>query len=141
MQERADDRRLTTDNRSLGELFAELSRETSQLVRQEFALAKTEMTEKAREAGAQGAKVAAGGVLAHGALLVFIAAIVIALAQVGVPAWLSALIVAIALAVVAYALAMRGVSRLKQTSFAPRQTIESLESLKEDRTWTTRTKA
>ena len=40
------------DERSLGELFAELSRETGVLVRKEVELATTEMTAKARTAAA-----------------------------------------------------------------------------------------
>ena len=37
------------DERSLGELFGDLARETSTLVRQEVQLAKTEMSKKRRE--------------------------------------------------------------------------------------------
>jgi len=47
------------DDRSLGELFTELSRETAQLVRKEVELATTEMTSKAKSA-ATGAGTGAG---------------------------------------------------------------------------------
>ena len=40
-----------TDERTLGEMFAELSRETRTLVQQELELAKTELTEKASAMG------------------------------------------------------------------------------------------
>ena len=43
------------DERSIGELFAELSRETSVLVRKEVELATTEMTAKVKTAGTQAA--------------------------------------------------------------------------------------
>jgi len=59
------------DNRSIGELLAELSRETSQLVRKEVELATTEMTAKAKKAGGQVGIAAAGGALMHAGLLVF----------------------------------------------------------------------
>ena len=49
------------DNRSLGDLFSELSRETGQLVRQEVELAKTEMTAQARQAGGYAGVAAAAG--------------------------------------------------------------------------------
>ena len=39
------------DERTLGEMFAELSRETRTLVQQELQLAKTELTEKASKMG------------------------------------------------------------------------------------------
>src|SRR5688500_12476931 len=84
------------DNRSLGELMAELSSETSRLVRKEVELATTELTAKTRVAGGHVATAAIGGALTHAGLLVLLAAIVIGLAQLGVTPWLSAAIVALA---------------------------------------------
>ena len=57
------------EERSLGELVAELSRETGLLVRKEVELATTEMTAKAKVAGGHVATVAAGGALAHAGVL------------------------------------------------------------------------
>ena len=51
------------DNRSLGELMSELSRETGTLVRKEIELATTEMSARLREAGVQAATASAGGAL------------------------------------------------------------------------------
>ena len=131
MRERADDR-------SLGDLFAELSRETSALVRKEVELATTEMSAKARVAGMQAGLVSAGGALVHAGLLVLLAGIVLALQELGMPAWLSALIVAAAVIVGGYLLANKGITALRQTSYAPTQTMESL---KETASWTTKTRA
>ena len=127
-----------TDDRSLGDLFAELSRETSLLVRKEMELATTEMSAKLKHAGAQSGIVAAGGALVHAGLLVLLAAIVIGLAQLGVTPWLSALIVAIVVMAVGYAMARGALSRLRTTNYTPTQTMESL---KETASWTTRTRA
>ena len=107
------------DERSLGELLSELSRETGQLVRKEVELATTEMTAKARRAGAAVAVAAAGGALVHAGLLVLLAAIVIGLAQLGVTPWLSALIVAIVTMIVGYVLVNRGLAQLRRTSVVP----------------------
>jgi len=123
------------DERSLGELIAELSRETGQLVRKELELATTEMTAKAKKAGADAAVMAAGGALLHAALLVLLAAFVIGLAQLGITPWLSALIVGILTAGVGYLLVNRGRASMRTTTLAPTQT---LESIKETATWTTR---
>lgn len=123
------------DERSLGELLAELSRETGQLVRKEVELATTEMTAKARRAGAAVAVAAAGGALVHAGLLVLLAAIVLGLAQAGMPPWLSASIVAVVTMIVGYVLVNRGLAQLRRTSVAPMQAIETL---KETATWTTR---
>src|SRR3954469_1058411 len=96
------------DNRSLGELLAELSRETGVLVRKEVELATTEMTAKARKAAAGAGVAATGGALAHAGLLVLLAAIVMGLAQLGIDPWLSALIVAVVTMIVGYVLINRG---------------------------------
>jgi drug/metabolite transporter (DMT)-like permease len=124
----------TLDNRSLGDLLAELSRETSTLVRKEVELATTEMTAKARVAGAHGAVAAAGGALMHAGLLVILAALVIGLAQAGMQPWLAAILVAVVTVVVGYVLMNKGISGLRQTDVAPRQTIQTL---KENAKWPT----
>jgi hypothetical protein len=126
------------DDRTLGELFAELSRETGVLIRKEVELASVEMSARAKVAGAHAATIAAGGALAHAGLLVLLAAIVIGLAQIGIEPWLSALIVAILTLVIGSVLVSRGMANLRRTGVAPTQTIETL---KETKTWTTRTPA
>lgn len=126
------------DERSLGELFAELSRETGVLVRKEMELATTELTAKAKVAGTHAATVAAGGALVHAGLLVFLATLVIGLTQLGLEPWLAALIVAVLTMFIGYMLVNSGLTKLRRTSMAPTQTIETL---KESSTWTNRTHA
>ena len=122
------------DTRSLGDLFAELSRETGQLVRKEFELATTELTTQAKRAGAHVAVAAVGGALVHAGLLVLLAAIVIGLSKVIEP-WISALIVGALTMGFGYLLVNRGRTGLRETRLVPTQTIETL---KEDARWTTR---
>lgn len=126
------------DDRSLRDLFAELTQETSVLVRKEMELAQTEMTAKAKAAGKDAGLVAAGGVLAHAGLLVLLAALVLTLGTLGMPFWLSAFIVAVATIAIGYVVARQGISKMRTTSFAPRHTIDTL---KETATWKTRTRA
>jgi drug/metabolite transporter (DMT)-like permease len=126
------------DDRSLGELLAELSRETGVLIRKEVELATTEMTAKAKKASADAGMMAAGGALVHAGLLVLLAALVIVLTQVGIAAWLSALIVALLTMGIGYLLANRGLVSMRNTTVAPTQTIETL---KENARWTTGQKA
>ena len=123
------------DERSLGELLAELSRETGQLVRKEVELATTEITAKVKNAATGGGIAAAGGALVHAGLLVLLAAIVIGLAQIGVALWLSALIVAVMTMGIGYLLVNKGIGQVKRTSVVPTQAIETL---KETATWTRR---
>jgi hypothetical protein len=123
------------DERSLGELLSELSRETGQLVRKEVELATTEMMGKARQAATGAGIAAAGGALVHAGLLVLLAAIVIGLAQIGVTPWLSALLVAVLTMLVGYVFVNKGLARVRRTSVVPTQ---AFETLKETSSWTTR---
>ena len=126
------------DDRSLGELLAELSRETGVLIRKEVELSTTEMTAKAKKASADAGMMAAGGALVHAGLLVLLAAIVIVLTNLGIAAWLSALLVALLTMGIGYMLANRGLVSMRSTTVAPTQTIETL---KENARWTTGQKA
>ncbi len=126
------------DDRSIGELFAELSRETGVLIRKEIELATTEMSAKAKTAGAQAGMVATGGALVHAGLLILLAALVLGLSELGVPAWMSALLVAIAVMAAGGLMVNQGMASLRRTSYAPTQTMESL---KETASWTNRTRA
>jgi len=119
------------DERSLGELFAELAQDTSTLVRKEVQLAKTEMSQKASRVGKDVGFLAAGGAVAYAGLLALLAGVIVLLGQV-IPMWLAALLVGLVVAGVGYFLVRRGLDALKREDLAPRQTIETL---KEDRQW------
>jgi len=125
MQERRDER-------SLGELFGDLARETSVLVRQEVQLAKTEMTQKASAVGKDIGFLAVGGAVAYAGLLALVATLIIILGTVGLPWWLASLIVGVVVAGIGYFLVQKGLTALKHESLAPQQTIQTL---KEDRQW------
>ncbi len=119
------------DNRSLGELFAELAQETTTLVRHEVNLAKAEMGEKASRAGKHAGFLAAGGAVAYAGLLAILAAVIILLNDV-MPLWLAALLVGLVVAIAGYLLVRKGLDALKREDFTPRQTMETL---KEDQQW------
>src|SRR5215216_2383176 len=101
------------DERSLGELFAELARETSTLVRQEVTLARTEMTQKAAQVGRDVGMIGVGGAVAYAGVLAIVAALILGLGQL-VPLWLSALIIGFVVAGIGYVLIQRGLSALKR---------------------------
>lgn len=116
---------------SLGELFSDLSREMSTLVREEVNLAKAEMTQKAKSVGKDAGFMAAGGALAYAGALAIVAALVIVLAYI-MPWWLSALLVGIVVAGFGYLLIDRGRKALTAENLAPQKTIETLQ---EDAQW------
>jgi len=114
------------DERSLGELFADLVQELTTLVRQEIALARTELSQKASQVGRNIGFLALGGAVAYAGFLALVAAAIIALGELGVPWWLSALIVGLVVAGAGYLLVRRGLDALRQTDLTPQQTIETL---------------
>ena len=125
----------TTDGRSLGQMFADLSRETRTLVQQEIQLAKTELAEKASRMGKGAALIVGGGLLAYGGLLAIVAAVVLVLITFGLPAWAGALLGGIVIAGAGYLLIRSGLAALRPQELTPRQTIETL---KEDAQWVKR---
>jgi membrane protein len=120
------------DDRSLGQMFADLSRETRTLIQQELRLAKTEFTEKAARMGKGAALVAGGGLLAYGGLLAIVAAIVLGLIALGLPAWAGALLAGVLIAGAGYLLVRAGLATLRPQALTPRRTIDTL---KEDAQW------
>lgn len=120
------------EERSLGELFVELSKQTGTLVRQEVELARVEMTHKVAKIGKDIGFLAIGGAIAYAGFVALLAAVIFGLARLGLDLWLSALIVGLVVAVVGFILVQRGLKALKQEDLTPRQTIETI---KEDTTW------
>lgn len=114
-------------DRSIGDLFSDLSREMSTLFRQEVQLAKVEMTQKATEAGKNAAFIAVGGFIAYAGLLALIATLVIILATAGLPWWAASLLVTVVVLAIGGVLVMQGLNRLKQSSLAPTQTMQTLK--------------
>jgi hypothetical protein len=119
-------------DRSLGELFAELSRETTDLVRHEMELAKLELSAKATRVGRDVGFISMGGALAYAGLLTLVAALVMALAAAGLPLWLAAFMVGVAVAIVGYVSTQKGLTALKREQVVPNQT---LATLKENAQW------
>jgi uncharacterized membrane protein YqjE len=120
------------DERTLGDMFAELSRETRTLVQQEIQLAKTELTEKAAKLAKSVVIVVAGALIAYGGLLAIVATIVLALIATGLPAWAAALLGGILILGIGYLLIRWGLAGLRRQDLKPHQT---LEILKEDARW------
>jgi len=119
------------EERSLGELFAELTRETSTLVRKEMELAKTELTDKATRAGKNVGFLAVGGAVAYAGVLALIAGVILLIGQ-AVSLWISALLVGALVTGGGYFLVQKGLTALKHMDMVPHRTIETL---KEDTEW------
>ena len=119
------------DNRPLGDLFGDLATDMSNLVRQEVALAKAEITQKAKYVGRNIGYLVVGGAVAYAAALAIIAALIMLLAKV-VPGWGAALIVGAVVGGIGWLLIGKAMMALQQADLTPHETVETL---KEDATW------
>lgn len=119
-------------DRSLGELFSDLSQQTAELIRQETRLAKAELSEKLANVGKHAMLIGAGVAFGLAAVVALAAAIALLLIEVGILPWLAATLSALVMGVAAFALAQSGISALKQQSIAP---VETMHSLKETTQW------
>jgi hypothetical protein len=114
--------------RSIGELFGQLTQDLSLLVRQETQLAKTEIQEKVSRAGRDLAALAAGGIVALiGGLAVTAAVILLLVDPVGLEPWLAALLVGVLLGGGGYLMLQKGLRDLKTVDPAPRRTVENVK--------------
>jgi hypothetical protein len=120
-----------TEERPLGELFSSLVNETTTLVRNEVALAKVELTQKASKVGRNIGSLVVGGAIAYAALLALGAAAIMLLSN-AMPGWVAALIVGLIVAGVAWLLISKAITELKRTELTPQETVDSL---KEDAQW------
>lgn len=129
----------TSNDHSLISLIRELRDETSTLVRQEIALAKAETAEKACRLGRNAAYLAAGIAVAYAGLVILLLALRDLLASglvradvsADVAAWLSSLIVAVAIGAVGWLLIAKGKKALAEEGLTPRKTMESLKEDKQ----------
>jgi len=118
--------------RPIGELLKQLSQETTTLVRQELDLAKAEVSEKGKKAGAGAGMFGGAGVSALLALGSLTAALIAAL-DTAMPTWLAALIVGVVWLGVAGVLAMTGKNKVQEAT--PPVPEQATESVKEDVQW------
>ena len=121
-----------TDERTIGQLFGDLSRQLSTLIHQEIALARAEVASRIGSAGRGAAMVGLGGALGYAALLTFLAAVTLFLVDAGLAPWVAALVVALVTAAVGGAIALYGRDQLARTDLTPRRTIETL---RDDAEW------
>jgi hypothetical protein len=125
--------RRTAEERSIGELFGELSQDVAMLVKQEAQLAKTEMQQKLSKVTTDFVALATGGVvLLIGGLALTAALILLLVHPVGLDPWLAALIVGGLFGLIGWMMVQRGLTNLKRIDPTPRRTVESI---KDDIQW------
>jgi hypothetical protein len=120
--------------RTLGDLFAELSRQASELVRHEARLAQAELRSRGRAVGRYAALAAGGGLVAYVGVIALVFAAIWALDTV-MPLWMAALIVGLGVVAIGVAIAYYGIRGLQSYPLAPHKTMQTM---KENATWAKR---
>jgi uncharacterized membrane protein YqjE len=126
----------TETDRSLGTIIKELTEDITTLFRGEIALLKLEVKDTVAKLGG-GIGLFAGALFVglFGLAFLFVT-IMLVLVRLGVPAWLSALIVTVVLLATAAVLAFLGKRKFAALEFVPTKSIESIkadvESIKSD---------
>jgi uncharacterized membrane protein YqjE len=116
------------DQRSVGELFGQLSQDVALLVRQEGQLAKSELQAKISRLTTDLISLATGGIVALiGALSLAAAVILLLIDPVGLDPWLAALIVGVVLGGIGYFMLQKGLRDMKEIDPTPQRTVESLK--------------
>jgi uncharacterized membrane protein YqjE len=118
----------STANPSTADLVRRVSEQVSTLVRDEIQLARIEMAEKGKRAGMGAAMFGSAGLVALYGVGALIAAGILALAL-ALPAWASALIVGVVLLIIAAVAALLGRSNVKKAvPPVPAETITSVRA-------------
>lgn len=121
---------MTTDprqERTLGQLVASATQDLSTLVRSEIALAKAELSVQFKKAGVGGALLAAAGVVAFYSVYFIFITIAEGIEALGLPRWLSFLIVTVFMLLVAGVLAALGIRKMKTVKPSPDKTISEAQ--------------
>lgn len=119
------------DDRSLGQIFSDVTEDLTTLIRQEMDLAKTELKQEVAKTGKGAGLLGGAGVAGHFVLLFLSLAATFALDE-AMPLWLAALIVMVVWGIIAAVLALMGKKAIKE---ANPQLPKTQQSLKEDVQW------
>lgn len=118
----------TDTERSIGTIVKELAENISTLFRSEIALLKLEIRDTVAKLGGGSALFAGAVFLALFGLAFLFVTITLGLVALGVPAWLSSLIVTLVLFAAAGVLAFMGKKKFAAVEFVPTQSVEQIKS-------------
>ena len=116
------------ESRSIGRIVKDLTEDLSTLFRSEIALLKLEIKDTFTKLGGGAALFAGALFLALVGVAFLFVTITLGLVALGVPAWVSALIVTVVLFIGAVVLAMAGKKKLEGVNFVPNESIEHIKS-------------
>lgn len=118
----------TDADRSLGTIIKDLTADLSMLFRSEIALLKLEIKDAVAKLGMGGALLGAAAFLGLIGVAFLFVTLTLGLVALGVPAWVSALIVTVVLFITATILALAGKKKLQGVNFVPSESIAHIKS-------------
>lgn len=118
----------TDSDRSLGTIIKDLTADLSMLLRSEIALLKLELKEAAAKLGGGAAMMVAAVFLGLIGMAFLFVTITLGMIAVGLPPWLSSLIVTLVLFAAATVLVILGKKKLQGVNFVPTESIEHIKS-------------
>lgn len=121
-------------DKSLAALFSDLTRDTVELVRQEIALARSELSQKVTTAGVALGSMAVGAAVILAGLFFLLQAVVAGVAMLLPPEvapWLAPLLVGAIVAGIGFVMLKAGKEKLDPEHLVPQRTIESMRRTKD----------
>jgi uncharacterized membrane protein YqjE len=118
----------TDADRSIGTIIKDLTADISMLLRSEIALLKLELKESAAKLGGGAAMMGAALFLGLIGLAFLFVTITLGMVALGLPAWLSSLIVTVVLFAAAGILIVMGKKKLQGVNFVPSESIEHIKT-------------
>lgn len=118
----------TDADRSIGTIIKDLTADISMLLRSEIALLKLELQESAAKLGSGAAMMGAALFLGLIGLAFLFVTITLGMIALGLPPWLSSLIVTVVLFAAAGILVVLGKKKLKGVNFVPSEAIEHIKT-------------
>lgn len=119
------------DSPAVGDIIKNITDDVKHLVQNEIELAKAELVPSAKKAGIGAGMLGGAGYFGINGLLLLYVAAALGLAALGLPLWLSFLIVAAVLLLVAGILALIGLRQVKQVKGPDKTIAEAKESVAE----------
>lgn len=118
----------TDSDRSIGTIIKDLTADLSMLLRSEIALLKLELKEAAAKLGGGAAMMGAAVFLGLIGLAFLFVTITLGMIALGMPPWLSSLIVTLVLFAAAAVLVIMGKKKLAGVNFVPSESIEHIKT-------------
>lgn len=116
-------------DRSLGDLFGELSAQSTRLIRDEIRLAVVEIKRSIADVARESAMVGAGGAIAYAGAIVLLFGIGLLISDlINKPGWVGLVVVGAIVLIVGGVLAYRSLAALRAARVVPERTMETLRA-------------